>query len=80
MDKPDYPYLRRMFKELAHRNEIELDGVYDWDILDQAAQQGMPALPPVEEADAETSMKGERHGESLGDDADILEAIVPGMP
>ena len=29
-DKPDYSYLRRLFKDLALRNEIEYDGNFDW--------------------------------------------------
>mmetsp|Transcript_164026 Transcript_164026/g.398638 ORF Transcript_164026/g.398638 Transcript_164026/m.398638 type:complete len:351 (-) Transcript_164026:233-1285(-) len=29
-DKPDYAYLRRLFKDLAMRSEIEYDGNFDW--------------------------------------------------
>ena len=29
-DKPDYSYLRRLFKDLALRNEINYDGEFDW--------------------------------------------------
>lgn len=29
-DKPDYSYLRKMFKELFHREGYELDYMYDW--------------------------------------------------
>jgi len=32
-DKPDYSYLRRLFKDLALRNDIEYDGVFDWRLL-----------------------------------------------
>ena len=32
-DKPDYSYLRRLFKDLALRNEIEYDGNFDWRTL-----------------------------------------------
>jgi hypothetical protein len=32
-DKPDYSYLRRLFKDLALRNELEYDGNFDWRML-----------------------------------------------
>jgi len=35
-DKPDYSYLRRLFKDLALRNEIEYDGNFDWRMLPDA--------------------------------------------
>ena len=40
-DKPDYSYLRRLFKDLALRNEIEYDGNFDWRMpLDAPASSG----------------------------------------
>ena len=40
-DKPDYSYLRRLFKDLALRNEIDYDGNFDWRILpDSSASAG----------------------------------------
>ena len=36
-DKPDYSYLRRLFKDLALRNELEYDGNFDWRMLPDAA-------------------------------------------
>ena len=36
-DKPDYSYLRRLFKDLALRNELEYDGIFDWRIIDDDA-------------------------------------------
>jgi len=29
-EKPDYQYLRRLFKEAMHRNGYEYDYAYDW--------------------------------------------------
>lgn len=29
-EKPDYQYIRRLFKEAMHRNSFEYDYVYDW--------------------------------------------------
>ena len=32
-DRPDYRYLRRIFKDLFERQGLEDDGVYDWDVI-----------------------------------------------
>jgi len=32
-DKPDYRYLRRIFKDLYERHGFEDDGLFDWDLL-----------------------------------------------
>lgn len=32
-EKPDYAYLRNLFKELASKNGYEMDYVYDWNIV-----------------------------------------------
>ena len=31
-DKPDYAYLKRLFRELAVREGFEMDGVFDWTV------------------------------------------------
>jgi len=41
-DKPDYSYLRRLFKDLALRNEIEYDGNFDWRLLPDAVLSSGP--------------------------------------
>jgi casein kinase 1 len=58
-DKPDYSYLRRLFKDLALRNEIEYDGNFDWRSLGlegTSADAAMPdkaeATPPADAVDA----------------------------
>jgi len=48
-DKPDYAYLGRMFKELAQRLQIQLDGVYDWDYVEAVPVVSVvldPVAPP----------------------------------
>lgn len=55
-DKPDYAYLRRLFKDLALRSEIEYDGNFDWRTVEssggassssaRAAEGGAPPPPP----------------------------------
>ena len=32
-EKPDYPYLRKLLKDLFVRSGYELDYVYDWNII-----------------------------------------------
>jgi casein kinase 1 len=32
-DRPDYRYLKRLFRELFERQGFDDDGVFDWDIL-----------------------------------------------
>ena len=66
-DKPDYPYLIRLFKDGAARNNITLDEKYDWDMLlkpiieqpepdeegvDQASVVVQDAPPPNREANS----------------------------
>ena len=34
-DKPDYSYLRKMFKELFFKEQYELDYMYDWTLSSQ---------------------------------------------
>eukprot|EP01031_Cornospumella_fuschlensis_P046073 gene46073-56399_t len=37
-DKPDYRYLKRIFRDLFERQCFEDDGVFDWDIIKKAQQ------------------------------------------
>jgi len=32
-EKPDYAYLRNLFKDLAIKNGYDMDYVYDWNIV-----------------------------------------------
>jgi len=41
-DKPDYSYLRQLFRNLFHRENFTYDYVFDWNLLKFGAQQGMP--------------------------------------
>merc|ERR1719326_549315 len=36
-DRPDYAYLRRLFKDLVMREGLVNDGVFDWSPVGQAA-------------------------------------------
>jgi serine/threonine protein kinase len=39
-DRPDYRYLKRIFKDLFDRQGFIDDGLYDWDIMKKAQEQG----------------------------------------
>lgn len=39
-DRPDYRYLKRIFRDLFERQAFEDDGVFDWDILKKARATG----------------------------------------
>jgi len=40
-DKPDYAYLKRLFKELFFRKGFQFDAMFDWTILNmQAGRRG----------------------------------------
>lgn len=38
-DRPDYGYLRRMFKELLIKEGLEYDFVFDWTFVDVVIEQ-----------------------------------------
>ena len=56
-DKPDYAYLRRLFKELAVREGIDItDGQFDWNLVSERLPLPIPSNdvrtpPPVEAYD-----------------------------
>lgn len=37
-DRPDFGYLRRLLKQIADKEKIEYDNVFDWDIKRQQKQ------------------------------------------
>jgi serine/threonine protein kinase len=45
-DKPDYSYLRRLFRDLFYRMGYKPDFVYDWTILNYQSQSSSPQPPP----------------------------------
>lgn len=75
-DKPDYSYIRRLFKDLALRNEIEFDGNFDWRMLPDAAASSAGPGGGVPVGDAEGAdgadagdMVGEHPDDHIGDEA-----------
>ena len=39
-DRPDYRYLKRIFRDLFERQSFEDDGVFDWDIIKRQQMAG----------------------------------------
>jgi casein kinase 1 len=57
-DKPDYAYLRRIFRQLMSKRGYQMDYVYDWTIL--ATQgRGIPAQPSALPAPEAKAKEGE---------------------
>lgn len=46
-DRPDYRYLKRIFRDLFERQCFEDDGIFDWDIIKKAHQIGQEITPDV---------------------------------
>ena len=44
-EKPDYDYLRRIFRELYHRKGFRADNIYDWDLLSLPEEERRKMLP-----------------------------------
>lgn len=44
-DKPDYAYLRKLFRDLFIREGFVFDGVYDWTLKEQHQKSIPPSLP-----------------------------------
>ena len=59
-DRPDYRYLKRLFKDLFERNAFEDNCVYDWDLLRRQEEQREI------EANGGTLPQGAVQGVSLG--------------
>lgn len=77
-DRPDYRYLKRIFKDLFERSGYDDDGIYDWDVAkkqsDKAAgrvsDEEAPAegaAPPNESAKAGGTPEGDAVGDASGE-------------
>lgn len=48
-DRPDHPYLRRMLKDLLFRENLTIDNVFDWNLLNYRLHMNHPGLAlPIE--------------------------------
>ena len=66
-DRPDYDYLKRMFRELFFRKGFRYDNIYDWDILDLPASERDKLTPEytqgIEQIEAPLGPGGQEEGE-----------------
>ena len=47
-DRPDYAYLKRLFKELFYRKGFQYDNMFDWTVLNlQQERRGLPEERPL---------------------------------
>mmetsp|Transcript_1579 Transcript_1579/g.2741 ORF Transcript_1579/g.2741 Transcript_1579/m.2741 type:complete len:418 (-) Transcript_1579:55-1308(-) len=64
-DRPDYAYLKRLFKELFYRKGFQYDNMFDWTVLNlQQERARMPAERPIATGGQDRS--NEDHSRSRG--------------
>jgi serine/threonine protein kinase len=82
-DKPDYGYLRRLFRDLFYREGFETDFVFDWTMLNmqKAGLSGASAAPPapVEKANSEAEDESPARGQSAVPSASAAAAAAGGL-
>lgn len=71
-DKPDYKYLRSIFRGLFERAGYEDDGVFDWELHLNAKADGSPGLEGLQYL-PEDPIISEQHDNTGEDAMDILE-------
>lgn len=64
-DRPDYAYLKRLFKELFYRKGFQYDNMFDWTVLN--LQQERSRLPP--ERPILSNPQPDPNSQRFGDDA-----------
>jgi serine/threonine protein kinase len=69
-DRPDYRYLKRIFRDLFERQCFEDDGIFDWDIIKK--NQQVP--PEVLSSGVDAAADAARAGDSAGNDTGAMNA------
>ena len=70
-DRPDYAYLKRLFKELFYRKGFQYDNMFDWTVLNlQQERSRLPPERPVaaaggDRADDDNDARGKATGDDL---------------
>jgi len=64
-DRPDYAYLKRLFKELFYRKGFQYDNMFDWTVLN--LQQERSRLPPERPIMSSNSQQQGQQGQGQGD-------------
>jgi hypothetical protein len=63
-DRPDYGYLRRLFRELMYKMDLEWDGIFDWTL------KSIPAPGTGEPGAEDGGDAHKRNGEEMKRDSD----------
>ncbi|KAL7530610.1 hypothetical protein ACHAXR_003599, partial [Thalassiosira sp. AJA248-18] len=62
-DRPDYAYLKRLFKELFYRKGFQYDNMFDWTVLNlQQERAKLPPERPLMGGNGGNNGKGEEQG------------------
>eukprot|EP01041_Mallomonas_annulata_P000896 gene896-1734_t len=80
-DRPDYRYLKRVFKDLFDRQGCEDDGCFDWDVLKKQQEAAGNSAPIPTAAELANAERAENRGEEEDGKADVSgreRAIVGG--
>lgn len=70
-EKPDYDYLQNLFKQVAQREEIDFDGVFDW-----TEEVVSPQPPPVLKSQAPRKPRRKK-AKAHSDSHDLLSSRAP---
>ena len=74
-DKPDYDYIQNLFKQVAQREQMEFDGVFDW-TEETVSPQPPPNLKP--EVEPETVKKPHRKKpKTTSESHDLISSQAP---
>lgn len=71
-DRPDYDYLKRLFRELFFRKGFTYDNVFDWDLIGASGGQ-VPAVSPTRR---ESNLDPNRPGTGVDNNADLIHEDV----
>lgn len=71
-DRPDYAYLKRLFKELFYRKGYQYDNMFDWTVLN--LQQERARQPPDRPLAAQDLQAGEQDHDGQDEDPDARKA------
>mmetsp|Transcript_10283 Transcript_10283/g.15095 ORF Transcript_10283/g.15095 Transcript_10283/m.15095 type:complete len:422 (+) Transcript_10283:85-1350(+) len=82
-DRPDYAYLKRLFKELFYRKGFQYDNMFDWTVLNlQQERSRMPPDrqigPPGGEQRAADQQPTQDHSRSRDEDGNFKRALGTG--
>ena len=69
-DRPDYDYLKRLFRELFFRKGFSYDNMYDWELLNLQNQRDPDEEHPPLEGNG--TVQPEHKASDTGQDGDMV--------